>query len=307
MLLPLFQRDVPVAGSLARILAALLLCALPVSPAWADDAAIAKLLRDKGATVTEAKGVVTGVSLRDGTKLTDAEFGQLGQLKSLKTLDVSGGLNDARLAQLTGLGALESLQTNLAQVTDAGVQPLAQLKNLRTLKFFHPGPAFSGAGLAQLAALPYLERLTVAGSLAFNDEGMKAVAKLTHLQEFRCWHAGPTQEGIKQLRNLPNLKSLNLGQRLTYKAPACPTDETLAILADLKTLETLQLSEARLHLPALQQLKRLPALKKLTLDGIQLPKAHVEQLRQDLPLVKVEWTEPSEAYQKRIQALFGAE
>src|SRR6185369_14534114 len=107
------------------------------------------------------------------------------------------------------------------------------------LKFFHPCKAFSGAGLAQLTELPNFERLTVAGSLAFNDEGMAAVAKLTRLQEFRTWHAGPTTEGVKRLKELTNLKSLHLGQRLTYKPPACPSDETLAVLAELKSLETL--------------------------------------------------------------------
>jgi hypothetical protein len=274
-------------------------------PLRADDAEIGKLLKEKGVVVTEAKGVVTAVAVRDGGKLTDADFEQIGRLSHLKSLDLNNCLNDERLAKLAGLAELEYLQTNVAKVTDDGLRPLARLKNLKALKFFHPGPSFSGAGLAHLADLPHLQQLTVAGSLAFNDDGMKAVAKLTRLQEFRTWHAGPTQEGVKKLKELPNLKSLNLGQRLTYKPPACPTDETIAILADLKSLETLQLSEARLALAALQQLKQLPALKKLTLDGIDLPKADVERLQKELPKVKIEWTEPNEAYKKRIAALFG--
>ena len=105
---------------------------------------------------------------------------------------------------------------------------MARLKNLKNLKFFHPGKSFSGAGLVHLAELPNLQSLTVAGSLAFNDDGMAAVAKLTSLTEFRTWHAGGTDEGVKKLKKLKHLKSLYLGQRLTYKPPACPTDETLA-------------------------------------------------------------------------------
>jgi hypothetical protein len=134
---------------------------------------------------------------------------------------------------------------------------------------------------------------------------MAAVAKLTKLQEFRTWHAGATQEGVKKLKEIKNLKSLNLGQRLTYKQPACPTNDTIAILTDLKSLEVLQLSEARLSFQALQQLKQLPALKKVTLDGIDIPKADVDRLMKEMSSVKIEWTEPNEAYQKRIQALFG--
>ena len=168
------------------------------------------------------------------------------------------------------------MQTNLAQVTRRGIKPLARLKNLRNLKFFHPGKSFSGAGLVHLAELPNLESLTVAGSLAFNDDGMAAVAKLTGLRSFAPGTRADAR-GRQEAQGLKNLKSLYLGQRLTYKPPACPTDETIAILAEMKSLESLQLDEARLTFAALQQLKQLPALKKLTLGGIDIPKEDVER------------------------------
>lgn len=280
-----------------------------ISPqrAGADDAEIAGTLKDKGVTVTMTKGAATAAAISDGSKLTDADFGQLGRLVHLKSLDVNKGLTNERLALLTGLSELENLQTNVAIVTDDGLKPLAKLRSLRTLKFFHPGPSFSGAGLAHLVDLPQLQSLTVAGSLAFNDDGMEAVSQLKTLQEFRTWHAGATQEGVKKLKKLPKLKSLNLGQRLTYKPPACPTDDTVAILAELKSLETLQLSETRLSFAALQRLKQLPALKKLTLEGVDLPIADVERLKKELPTVTIAWTEPNETYKKRIRALLGGD
>jgi len=285
---------------------ALLVFSLGSYSASADDAEIGKLLRSKGAEITESKGVVTAITIQDGSKLTDDDFRKITRLTHLRSISLSNGLNDARLSELTVLVNLEYLQTNLAQITDDGVKSLARLKNLRNLKFFHPGKSFSGAGLVHLAEMPNLERLTVAGSLAFNDEGMAAVAKLTKLKEFRTWHAGPTNEGVKKLKELKNLKSLYLGQRLTYKPPACPTDETIAILVELKSLESLQLDEARLSFAALQQLKQLSALKKLTLGGIDISKAEVERLRAELPLVKIDWSEPTETYQKRIRSLFGS-
>ena len=109
-----------------------------------DDAEIAKLLKDKGAEVTESKGVVTALTIKDGSKLTDDDFRQLTRLTHFKMLDLSNCLNDDRLAQLTALVGLEYLQTNLAQITDDGLKPLAQLKSLKNLKFFHPGKSFSG-------------------------------------------------------------------------------------------------------------------------------------------------------------------
>ena len=237
--------------------------------------------------------MATALTVADGAKLTDDDFRLLTRLSRLKTVSLSNGLNDERLSQLTALAGLEYLQTNLAQVSDDGIKPLARLKNLKNVKFFHPGKSFSGAGLVHLAKLPNLRSLTVAGSLAFNDDGMAAVAKLTGLTEFRTWHAGVTDKGVKQLKALKNLKSLYLGQRLSYKAPACPADETIRILVEVKSLESLQLDEARLTFAALGQLKQLPALKKLKLGGIDIPKGDVERLRQELPGVKIEWTEPN--------------
>jgi hypothetical protein len=248
---------------------------------------------------------VTGLAVKDGSNLTDDDFLQLARLGRLKTLDLSNCLNDERLSQLAALEGLEYLQTNLARVTDEGVKPLARLKNLKTLKFFHPGKSFSGAGLAHLAEMPNLRSVTVAGSLAFGDNAMAAVATLTGLTEFRSWHAGWTEEGVKKLKALKKLKSLYLGQRLTYEPPACPTDETVGVLVEMKSLESLQLDEARLTYAALRRLKQLPALKQLILGGIDIPKEDVERLKQELPQVKVEWTGQTKAQQKRIRALFG--
>ena len=52
----------------------------------------------------------------------------------------------------------------------------------------------------------------------------------------------------------------------------------MAIVAEIPSLEVLQLSEARLSLTALLKLKGLPKLKALTLDAIQIPEADVKTL-----------------------------
>jgi hypothetical protein len=270
-----------------------------------DDAEAIRLLRGKGAKVTETKGVATSADVGDCTAWTEDDFKQLATLTHLKSLSFGPGLGDAQVALLAGLSELEVLQTNLSQVTDDGVRSLAAFKRLKVLKFFHPCKAFTGTGLAALADMPALGSLTVAGSLAFGDEGMAAVGKLTRLVEFRSWHAGQTVEGVKKLKDLSSLQQLTLGQRLAYAPPATVSDETLAVLAGMTSLESLQLEEARLSREALSRLKQLPALKKLTLEGIDLPEADVDALRGDLPNVAIKWTKPNEAYQKRITALFG--
>jgi hypothetical protein len=72
----------------------------------------------------------------------------------------------------------------------------------------------------------------------------------------------------------------------------------------MKSLETLSVSEARLSLPALKNLKQLPKLKRLTLDGIEMSDADLSALRQQLPQVDVKWTAPNEATIKRIRGIF---
>jgi len=280
---------------------ALLLACLAVG----DDAEVARQLREKGVKVTESKGVATSADVADCSKWTDDDFKLLAQLTHLKNLSVGPGLADAHLPLLAGLSELDTLQTNLSLITDDGVKGLTGLKNLKNVKFFHPCKAFTGTGLAALTEMASLERLTVAGSLAFNDDGMAAVAKLTRLKEFRTWHAGQTLEGVKKLTELTNLKYLTLGQRLAYTPPTTLSDETLDVLAQMKSLETLQLEEARLKVDALLRLKQLPGLKKLTLEGIDLSDADLERVKAGLPQVEIKWTKPSDVYLKRINALFG--
>ena len=285
--------------------AIILLAAFSGFPATPDDAEVAAVLRERGAKVTESKGVATSVDVNDCPKWTEDDFKKLGQLAHLKNLSMGAGLTDATLPLLSGLTELETFQTNLAAVSDDGVQGFLPLKSLKTLKFFHPGKSFTGVGLSKLAALPQLSSLTVAGSLSFGDEGMAAVATLSHLREFRSWHAGTTLEGVKKLTALQGLKNLTLGQRLAYAPPTSVSDETIAVLLDIKSLETLQLEESRLKPEILFRLKELPNLKKLTLEGIELQEADVERLRAELGKVDVKWTAPNETYLKRIRALFG--
>jgi len=278
----------------------------------ADDASTPAALRALGGQVTEADGAVTKISFRDCSKLGDAEFKQIGQLKSLKSLTLYGsckGLTDTTLAHLAGLTALEELGTDGIQVTDAGLKHLANLSNLRSASFFHiafPDKGFTGAGFAAFKSLPKLERLTVAGT-PFNDKGMAAVAELTQLKEFRTWHTYQTQAGNEHLLKLTGLRSLMLGQRLRQwngkPNPLSIDDSTLATLAKLKSLESLSLDEVRLTHKGLLQLKSLPNLKKLTLQHADISEADIAKLRADLHGVIIEWKPLTEDERKKFEGM----
>ena len=144
----------------------------------AADSDVEKQLSEKGAKFTSVKGVTASAGVADCSTWTDSDFTNLVQLTDLKSIDFGGGFTDKGAVLLAGLPELESIQTNKAQITDAGVKAFAGYKNLHVLKFFHPNKSFTGVGLAELATLPGLQSLTVAGSDSFGDAGMAAVAKL---------------------------------------------------------------------------------------------------------------------------------
>jgi hypothetical protein len=275
------------------LLAALVLVACPC---LAEDSAEQKITA-LGGQVTRSQDAITQVSFKDCSKLGAEHFALLANQPELTKLTLYGGckgLNDETLPLLVKLTKLTELSTDGMQVTDAGLKPFAEMKALRSLSMFHPSwgsKQFVGSGLAHLAGLPALEKLTIAGS-PFNDEGMAAVGKLTQLREFRTWHTFQTEAGNQHLLSLKNLKALRLGQRLRkYDGKPNPpslTDETLDVVAQLATLESLWLDEARLSGAALGKLQKLPQLKQLTLERIDLPDSDVEQLRRDLPGVKIE-------------------
>ena len=287
-----------------RLLVCSLSTFLVTASLHAGDAEILAALKSKGAEITETKGVATGLAFSDCSKLTASDYAQIRQLASVKLLNFGKGFDDAALKAVGAATGIEMLSTNGMDVSDEGVRALAEWKGLKSIAIFHPGKRLTGTGLAALASLPHLERLTVAGSLAFADEGMAAVATITQLKNFRTWHSGVTAEGVKKIAALKNLTSINLGQRLSSTPPVTLSDAALPVLAELPLLEDIALQEARLSVGALNKLKKLTHLKRLTLDGIDIPESDVAALKQQLPKTDVRWTAPTDANKKRIEELF---
>lgn len=260
----------------------------------ADVAALQKL----GAKVTEAGGVVTQVQVKCDAFTAD-DFRTLGSFTTIKNLSISGKtITDETMALLTGLKELEMLSTDGIQLTDAGYKHFAAFQNLKSLAFFHPAfrsKDFTGSGLAELKALPKLERLTFAGSTA-GDVAMEAIGQLSQIKEFRTWHTAQTQTGNAALLKLTNLTALRLGQRLPEWGKDTPVsfdESTMEVVGKLKTLESLELTEARPSAKIIPQLKGLPKLKRLKLETVDISEADVDAVKAALPECKVEWKEMS--------------
>ena len=257
-------------------------------------------LQKLGAKVTETAGVVTQVQVKCDA-FTEADFRTLGSFTTIKNLSISGKtITDETLALLTGLEELEQLSTDGILLTDAGYKHFAAFQKLKSLAFFHPAfrsKAFTGSGLAYLKALPKLERLTFAGSTA-GDVAMDAIGQLTQLKEFRTWHTAQTQAGNANLVKLTNLKALRMGQRLPEwgkDSPVSFDESTMAVIAQIKTLETLELTEARLSAKIIPQLQALPKLAKLKIETVDISGADVEAIKAALPNCKVDYKPMSDA------------
>lgn len=261
-----------------------------------DRAALEKL----GAKVAETGGVITQVQVKCDAFTAD-DFRALGSITTLKNLTISGKtITDETLALLSGLKELEQLSTDGIQLTDAGYKHFAAFQKLKSLAFFHPAyrsEKFTGSGLAELRALPHLERLTFAGSTA-GDTALEAIGQLTQLKEFRTWHTAQTQAGNAHLVKLTRLTGLRIGQRLPEwgkDSPASFDDSTLATLAQIQTLESVELTEARLTAAIIPHLKALPKLAKVKIQQVDIPEADVAALKAALPHVKVDFEPMTQA------------
>lgn len=257
-------------------------------------------LKKLGAKITETGGVITQVQVKCDA-FTEADFRVLGACAQIKKLTISGKtITDATFALLTRLTELEELSTDGIQLTDDGFKHFAAFQKLRSLAFFHPAfrsEAFTGSGLAHLKSLPKLERLTFAGSTA-GDTALEAIGQLTQLKEFRTWHTAQTQAGNAHLVKLTNLTALRIGQRLPAwgkDSPVSFDESTLVTLARIKTLESIELTEARLTAGIIPQLKALPKLARLKIQTVDIPAADVEAIKAALPNVKVDFVPITDA------------
>ena len=116
------------------------------------------------------------------------------------------------------------------------------------------------------------------------------MSQITQLREFHTWHTGQTQAGNVFLTKLPNLQVLRIGQRLPHRggdnAPSLDAT-TIPTLAKISSLESLEIFEIRLTPAALEPLKALPKLKKLSIHTSDLAEADVEKIRALLPGVTI--------------------
>jgi hypothetical protein len=180
------------------------------------------------------------------TSITDAGLAHLSGLANLQTLDLSGTrVSDAGLAHLKVLRKLRTLilcpllprehrwsqevllaeqffpllrvipqRDTEAKITDAGLEHLQGLTELRTLDLTHT--AITNAGLAHLKELAKLKHLNLSLT-AVDDAGLEHLAGLTDLQELGLAYTDVSDAGLKHLKRLTKLQWLDLTRSLVLQ------------------------------------------------------------------------------------------
>ena len=249
--------------------------------------------------------------------ITDGGVAHIKHWKRLEHLNLRGTKVTSRVFEHVGnLTTLKSLDVGFSRVTDDGFEHLAELAQLDSLGF--AGNKMSGVSLPLLELLPSLKHLDVGGlqrtdsgpwGLALSDFNLESIEALTELETLNLRDSKITYRGLARLEALVNLEALDLsrtpimsrGLASLAKLPKMRTlrlwqvekvdDEVATYLAAFENLEVLDLSETSVTDCLLPKLAELPNLKQLFLGGSKVTQQAVEQFHTDRPSVQVTWWE----------------
>lgn len=196
--------------------------------------------------VAVSAGQVVKLAIRVGS----SQFDALRHLKpdDIHTMDVSAmRLEDEAVPYVARLTGLQVLHADKADISNAGIEGLCALSELRELTLAGADD-FDAAGMTKLPALKKLERLVLRGTNVADDS-------------------------LRHIGKLPNLRYLDLTRTKI-------SDTGLAHLTNLDALTELALSYTRVKGPGIAHLKSLDALERLDLDGNSVSTAGLAALAQ---------------------------
>ena len=196
--------------------------------------------------------------LRLGTKkiITSKDFSHLTQLTLLEELFITGGgFEGDGLAHLSQLPSLKFLHLGGGNIGPEGLIHLGKLSSLRRLEFYD----LRDEGFEALPDIPSLKELSIQRK-GPEFAPLTNIARLTGLESLSL-RARFTNNGLAQLKGLRALKEINLNglrQDIDYI-----TDEGLAHLKEIKSLDSVTINTGRFTDKGLEHLSKLKHLKKL--------------------------------------------
>jgi len=204
-------------------------------------------------------------------QLTDKALLHIAECDNLETVSFhhNENITDKGVKNLSTIKSLKRLYVHNSLITDEGLKYLSQIKTLEELSL--PYRNIGDQGLVYLSNLVNLKHLSVTRDYLidpemdkgyYTDEGVKALSKLSQLEELSIGSRGMTDESMEYVSMLTNLKSLSLGYCMNI------TDKGIAKLKALKSLEHLDINHANMSISGLSALNNLFNLKRLYVEGL---------------------------------------
>jgi hypothetical protein len=140
---------------------------------------------------------------------TAADWESLRGLAGLRVLVLDGGVaGDPEAELLATLPDIERLVLRQSPLSDAGFAALACCRSLADLNV--PQAVCTGGGIEQLAALPELRSLRLGGPRLAGPEVARAIATLPALRSLHLIDVAIGDEGLDALAELATLRNLYL-------------------------------------------------------------------------------------------------
>jgi len=210
---------------------------------------------------------------QDQKGITDAGLAHIGELPNLRSLHISRihfndpqmnkeYYTDAGLAELAKCRLLEDLSLGSIGITDAGMEHVATLTNLKSLNLFGCDN-ITDAGLAKLRGLRSLKHVHITDA-EITISGLNGLNSLSGLERI---HVYDLRRGgaVLDLSGIANLEDLMLQFR--RKSGEAFTDSDLACLSGLKRLNNLQIGPCNYTAKGVASLAGLVNMDRLNIGG----------------------------------------
>jgi Leucine-rich repeat (LRR) protein len=219
------------------------------------------------------------------TRIDNSTMIFVSQLKSLKGLYISGTgqVTNEGLAPLQDLPNLEEITIDgLNKINTRSLCYLSKIPSLKKLSII--GGKVTDEGLIYLRDFPQLKRLML-GNTEITDSGLQFFSNLQQLEDLDLYNTNVTDAGISHLIKLKSLRQLTL-VKSPYSKKERITEKAAPYLAQIKTLEYLEVENITLTDYAVSELSKLPNLKSLYATTGRTGKPITDQGLQHLSKIK---------------------
>lgn len=259
---------------------------------------------DKVVSNLHRKGMVEELTLKSNFQSTSLDsFSKLASLPGLRKLTLDTRFNlltDQQATEISRSASLEDISVNGEELTDDGFKALASLPKLSRLSVAFA--SLSPQTIAHLAKSPSLENLCLATPVSeIGTAELTAIASLPHLKALQITiNVNNNDEGMAALAHrATKLNTLDL------IASSALTQQTMQHLANMSSLEHLNLTGCTLNEEDLMELRHSTSLKSLNLTDVEFSRTTAQALA-TIPTLTTLHTYIDDTDEEALRAFIGS-